>query len=1164
MATRLVPPPRGDTISNFIEGDGDDQGDIVLINNYLLGVAFTDAMQGGVAYLTQLIVDHFHPEYVPILDTLLFHNRSAARFAVDAFAERVVEQDSNWIAPYLNLTQTPMFQSTDRRNLIQTLIDQAVSQHTGLDPRWDFLENILENFRLQTQPDYIQSAFTSSINASNNEFERNILIKYKNERNMLDLLVNGCIDSQDPMKFSVFNIILSEIGSVPGTALGGGAFAVDRQKLDGTMLTAADADTIADLKKTAAFSLTSTNLALVLQPANLTQVPELNQYLDPIRGIILRLGVADPLDPSLTGVPGHYLEQVTDRNGKTLAEKAAEVGNVTVINALITAGINVSSKPLMQIALTGQHYNVAQALWNSDHTYPDPWFPPGFIVNDAKLTQDTSAPYFFPWTDQFRNTFYNKYAVFNPGSASGVGRSTVARAVGIKPSYAPLPPTGQNDVADTVVRMLTAMPDFRPGSTKDTLNLLSLSSIRDELARVTDPAIWNSKWLLSLIAKKGAVADSAVLPNADLLRIGSRLGADVNQVDASGKSALHYVAALPVRKEGSRLTTPRAIFMLKTLLAAPNIDVNLADRNGNTALHLMMDQDQPSNELVTLLSRKKDCDYNLINTAGDTALNMLIKTRNGRGGGTDYPLKNSKDVLDILLPNTDITIRDAAGHTALWSAINTVPLMDEKFLLEILSGLAKGLTDRTAEKAVAASRGLNLINVALDTVATTSIPPANIPDWVPNIIKTILTGDSLELSMRNLLMEHIMAVDTYINNGTPSDFESLMDLLKSRYGPPSIWESFRQRVAPDEFTVKFNNTDPPIRLMSPYAPGAAYRDLDTTVYTSSGTPTLAAGTDPAAVTAAARNNDVLVKLVGRQYITPVHQPILKKILRELYHADANPSLGNDLTTLITNLFMKFETLEKADKAIQKHQKGKALAKLESSLTTFVGILLAGGRFPPSLPDALPFPAIVFTGRATHAPLFAAAAAVAGGGIPIMPGLRAVTTVPPPRPGLRSGSSRTGSGGGGGGGGGGGTGGPPPPALINTITGEPIDPRILATDFPTDITLGPDDALTYATPPITAASGFEVARSDPFYKFLQPFGLTAVFAGKAYILRPAELFLALFHKTQPQVAVLMRDRTHPVVTLLRDVCLPAAAQLAQRKGMTDSVTKLNVLRGRLPR
>ena len=183
----------------------------------------------------------------------------------------------------------------------------------------------------------------------------------------------------------------------------------------------------------------------------------------------------------------------------------------------------------------------------------------------------------------------------------------------------------------------------------------------------------------------------------------------------------------------------------------------------------------------------------------------------------------------------------------------------------------------------------------------------------------------------------------------------------------------------------------------------------------------------------------------------------------------------------------------------------------------------------------------------------------------MPGLRAARAVPPPRGGLRAG--RTGSGGVGVGGGPPSTG---PPALINTITGESIDPLILATDFPTVVTLGPDDALTYAPAlvsipalPVTTANGFEVSRSDSFYKFLQPFGLTAVFGGKAYILRPAELFLALFHKTQLQVVAIMHDRTHPIVILLRDVCLPAAVQFAQRKGMTDSVTKLLDLISRLP-
>jgi hypothetical protein len=803
----------------------------------------------------------------------------------------------------------------------------------------------------------------------------------------------------------------------------------------------------------------------------------------------------------------------------------------------------------MPIALKAQNYNIANRLWKQNNRYPDPWFPPNFVFDEKKLFANTD--------DGFQKDFAAKYAAANPGWAGFY--TTVGRAVRSGPTYTgvPLDRTAQEGVADNVIGILNGMPDFVPQNTdRATIDLKKLSTIRDELQRLVDPAVWNAKLLLPLIAKKGACAFGVVLPNADLIKTAISVGADPNIVDADGKAALHYLTNLEVKKEYARLRTPRAILMLKSLLTAPNLDINLpVGPYRETALHLVLGKGQPSKEFLDLLSKVNGINFDTLDAAGDSPLHHLIKTRIT----TVTELKDSDYAVKILADHVDMKILDAIRHTALWVAINTVT--DDEYLASIIPLLAKGLTDTNTEVILINGKpGLPIsARILKSLVPVLSGPPLTIPDWVPDNIKTILGGDSLDLSAKDVIMKQIVAVDAYINNGTPSDFESLMDLLKSRYGPPSIWESFRQRVAPNEFTVKFNNTDPPVHLMSPYDPSGNYRDLATTVYNPNGTPTLAAGTDPAAVTAAARNNDVLVKLVGRQYITPSHQSVLKKILKELYYADANPSLGNDLTTPITNLFMKFETMEKADKAIQKHGKAKVLAKLESSLTTFVGSLITGGRFPPSIPDALPFPVIAFIGRATHAPLFAAAAAVAGGGgILFLPGLRAAATVPPPRPGLRSG--RTGSGSVGGGV----SGGPPTPTLINTITGEPIDPRILATDFPTDITLGPDDALFYATPSITAASGFEVARTDSFYKFLQPFGLTAVFGGKAYILRPAELFLALFHKTQPQVAALMRDRTHPLLTLLRDVCLPAATQLAQNKGMTDSVTKLNVLRGRLPR
>jgi ankyrin repeat protein len=129
--------------------------------------------------------------------------------------------------------------------------------------------------------------------------------------------------------------------------------------------------------------------------------------------------------------------------------------------------------------------------------------------------------------------------------------------------------------------------------------------------------------LLPLIAKKGAVADGTLLPKADLLATGLASGADPNVVDATGSTALHYVASLPVRPLGpneTRLTTPRSILMLKTLLAAPALDVNKVNATGYTALHLLVQQARPSVEHLTLLARATKLDYNVIDAAGNTAL----------------------------------------------------------------------------------------------------------------------------------------------------------------------------------------------------------------------------------------------------------------------------------------------------------------------------------------------------------------------------------------------------------------------------------------------------------------------------------------------------------------------------------------------------------------
>ena len=1205
----LVRPITGVTVQNFIIAGGNDPNDITDIANFILPLAIdTPGKITRISDITRAIVDQFIPDYIPILHTILFYNQSSSAVAYAPFANQIVLNDSNWITQYLDVTRVePAIQIDPRDRLIRAVIDEYVGQYVDVadphpppakDTRRDLIA-LLENCRDPNhgQPEFIQYAFKVSFNLAKDSVQIEIIKKYRNEQLYLDLLVNGVAESTGIHPFIDLNELLTDIGAVPGTQVQGAAPGVlhpDRTPLQGPNLTAADGPAIQALLRSAAYSLNSANLALVLQPLNLAQVPALAPFLQPIRDAVTNMTQESPFPAALTGIPGHYLEQVTQQpTGKTLAEKAAEVGNVVIMDALITAGINVTAKPLMQIALTGEHYTIAQSLWNHDHNYPDPWFPPGFIVNDAKLTRDTSAPYFFPWSEQFRNTFYTKYGIFNPGSLTGVARSTIGRAamaaVGIPTSRGVGPALSlveQQTKADVVIRMLNAMPDFVPSSTKDTLNLLTLSSIRDELARITDATVWDAKMLLPLIAKKGAIADGTVLPKADLLAAGLANGADPNVVDATGSTALHYVAAFPVRPLGSsetRLTTPRSILMLKTLLASPILDINKVNATGYTALHLIMQQARPSVEHLTLLSRAQKLDYNVVDAAGNTALiHLIMQHPAGRQGAPS--LSALDDVVQILLKNSDMSVKDNAGHTALWNAINYTG--DDEYLVKILPALAKGLTDFASEVAVIQLKILPLTRAKLmslelsatATAAAMTLTASNIPTWLPDDYKAILLDDTLDPTVKGPILQHIQQLDQFLRGRPSSDSDAIMtDISNSNFwwmartvkaypipvvsaipvvGGLMQGPLFYDANQPTTFNVLFEDGSQNT-LRVPYK--AAYRSLPTTIYNPNGTPTLAAGSTPADQTAAQANNDVLVKLVGKQYITASNQRFLKKILDELYYAQFNPSLGNDPLTAMLHLRSKMDSLMKYHSLAQTNIKQLTLAKLGTTLTTFITNLISGIslRFPTVVPVPMGFPTINFVGVSTHAATFVAAGIAAGGIIPIVPGLRAGGLAPPPRAGLRAlGGLGLGVGGGGVG---------APAALQNIFTGDTINQLIIATTFPTAITLGPEDAMTYLPAPagpITAVNGFAVSKADSFYKFLAPFGLTAVVKGQGYILRPAELFLALFHQTPVQVAAIMRDRNHPFVRLLRDYCLPAAIGLATRKGMTPVVTELNKLRGKL--
>jgi hypothetical protein len=1174
----LVRPITGLTIQNFIIAGGNDPNDITDIKDVLRALVIdTQGKERRIRAIIQNIVDHFIPEYIVLLNAILFFNATSAPVTYVTFANRIVDVEANWITQYLDVTRMDNTIQSDLRNrLIRSLIDEYVQQY--VDPTKDTrapLIALLENSRLQSQPEFIQYATSASYNGAQEDLQIEITEKYRNDQPYIDLLVNGVIESTAASRFQDLNQLLEDIDGVPGTQIPGappGTVYANRRRLVGRDLTAADADTIHDLQRHAAYALNSVNLALVLQPPNIVHVPLLLPFLQAIRDAVTNMTAASPFPANFATIPGHYFDMLTGVDNTTMAEKAAALGNVAILNGLLAAGINDTAKPLMRVALTGGHYAIAEALWNHNPNYPDPWFPPGFIVTPALST--TSNP--------FQTVFNAKYAIFNPGARTGLGQTAIGRAgaaaaaaLGIPTAAQPaLSSAEQQARADAAIRLLTAMPDFVPNSTKDTLNLLTLSSIRDELARITDPTVWDAKMLLPLIAKKGAVADGTLLPKADLLATGLALGADPNVVDTTGSTALHYVANIPVLpRVVARTTTPRSILMLKTLLAAPTLDVNKVNANHETALYLMVSKVQPSIEHLTLLSRAPKLDFNVVDAAGNTPLTHLITQH--PVGGPNPSLLDLNDVVQILLKGSDMTVKDNTGHTALWNAINTYT--GDEYLSTIVVDLAKGLPDVASEVALIQLKTLPLTRAKLAGIkATVGKPVARLPAWLPDEYKAILSDDTLDADVKAPILKHILDLDAFITTGPPS----LSDALMKELADSSFWWGVRSVKAypipvlsaipvvgvlakgpmfydanqATTFDVKFQDNSQ-YTLRTPYK--APYRALATTIYNPNGAPTLAATATPADRTAAQANNDVLVKLVGRQYITTANQRFLKKILDELYYSQFNPSLGSDPLTALLHLRSKLDSLLKYHGLAQANAKQAILTKLGTTLTTFITNLISGVglRFPTTVPLPMAFPPITFLGTSPHAAAFVAAAGAIGGIIPIVPGLRAGTLVPPPRGGLRALGGLGGLGRG-----------RQPDVLQNIFTGDLVSSAILATNYPTAITLGPEDAMTYLPAPlgpITTANGFAVAKSDTFYKFLAPFGLTAVVRGQGYILRPAELFIALFHQPAVAVAAILRDRNHPFVRLLRDYCIPAAAGLATHKAMPSVVTELNRLRGKLP-
>jgi hypothetical protein len=1182
---RVVTPITGQGIIDFITANGDNVEDITAINEFLRPLVFdTPERQTGINSIIALIVRNYVDAYIPLIDTLLFHNRSSAGFIFKKFASQVVADESAFILDYLELTRTDdTIIQEDRTRIIKSLIVLYTSRDKGV-----LLIALLEYSRLHALS-LVQYAVKRAYDSNIPNIWQALIEKYRNDLETIPFLVNGVLESTNGEKFANFNVMLETIIED----------AADRVKLDGSVLAA---ENIPACGQKAAYSLTSPNIIAAV--GQIALIPNLQRLLQPLFTELSGIAPTTNLTGSIIlDAPTTYLDALAPNILVSLCINVANE-NLLITNIRLLSAKNVSryqSQPgelkAMQILIQKQLFKATEALWLfADSTADEPtvgpinresevekiareairrpmrrfyreglWFPSDrYIVPDTKFYKDITDV-------DFQRTFFAEYKRVNPTTRAGVPLTTEATAPvrrGVGRFFAPQAVTAATDpdeqakIIAEAFATLSKLADYTPKNEVETYSLLSL---RDELQRVTSAEAWNSQPIVPLIAQKAAVIKEATYGEYSLLKVALDGHADPNQVDGDGFTALQRIVAYTVENVTvGRLTTPRPLILLKDIMRSATVNLNItspAVPGNNTPLHTILNKDAPSYEVLDIFLQNSNVNTNLLNDVGDTPLFSLFRPTTALtvgGSGLNTIIK--------LIKKSDLSILNRADKSVLTVAIESTGRIDDANLASLIKYLLVDESFRAAAITLAASLGPLRKTTLIELKQSPSAPTdpsrkIDLPEWVPSHIKTILSTSDIPESVVDAMTDHIMAVDRFTKKDVatiPSLSDDLMNLLKGRFEDTNYLNMFgvvSRLVSPDEITVTFND-DTKYALRSPYK--ATYRE--TTVYNPNGRPVLPAGASVPDTESAQRNNDILVKLVGKEYITPTNQPFLRKILQELYYAKFNPPLGNDLLTATIHLLMKFASLEKYHTIKQLKTKDAVMSTSGlSMLKVYLTNLKKGTglRFSTPPPMHVAFPALAFTGRSTHGPLFVAASAAVGGIIPVVPGLRAGRRAPPGRGGLRALAPI-------GGGGGIGIGGGPPP-LTNIFTGDPIDPLILASNYPIDITLGVNDALTYA--PIipgflpellTVVSAQEVKYSDPFYKFAALFGFTALSGGKTYILRPAEMFIALFHQSPAQIREIALDarRDNQFMKLLREICIPSLKGLATFKELPNVVKSLD--------
>ena len=801
------------------------------------------------------------------------------------------------------------------------------------------------------------------------------------------------------------------------------------------------------------------------------------------------------------------------------------------------------------------------------------WFTPQYILSDELFYSEIDD-------QEFEYAYFAEADRVDPGTRSG--RTTRSKITTRQRGYRGLPgrlftkpvvaatPAQEPEIMRSAIDALNEIPDYTPKKDGATYDLLS---IRDQLLRVNSAAVWDAAPIMPLIAKKGAVASKTITYDTkSLLQIGLVKGANPNLTDAMGNAAIHYITGFSVNNVlVGRITTPRPILLFQDLMdyykqnTSTKPDFNLKDNVGNTPLHLILHQPLPSFEMLELIMQIPDIKYDEKNTAGDTALMMFFDPA-FPALADGYDFERFKEVLK----KSNIDVRNTAGRSLYEVAIRAAsprvpPGAAPRISDKQLASLIKLLVDEDDYPAAIALAGTTL-PLTVAAIKSQNRNPVTLPSWLPAWVKEVLDSPEMSDKIVAEYEKYIAAVDTFIATAVPAPTANTFDSIKQfmagdwmswlRKTPLTrTWLGMVATSKEEPFPVQFDD-DPAtsISVQNPY--DARYRAY--TIYQPAGDPThvpVAPPLTPAELDAAKRNNDVLRKFVGKEMITPTTQPFLRKVLESLYYATWNPSLGNDVMTALPDLLVKLESLYRFHQTHVQAKVNKSMKRKNIDIIGYLNMVISR-RLPynTTTPVVLAFPRIQFTGA-----IAAAAAAVAGGIIPVIPGLAAGRLLPPVVPGLAArrmvplaplapirGLPGRGA----------------ASAVINLFTGVPIATSMLTATYPTVITLDTSHIITYMPvapvplpppPPVinyplvpTTANGQEVRGNDPLYLFLQPLGLTAVFNKKFYILRPAEIFIVLFQLTPGAIDAALRDRRNPFVSLLRDYCVPAAIGYATAK------------------